>query len=266
MKWQEIKFKLNEDTSKVIIAVEFESGRKITIKNVPQNLTTRPDFEQRVIRAARKAKPNETFVSWGIVGDEEAAQIDKQADNVEQEKVSGKGTPDAFEPSEIEKQAMKNVLDLHRLVLNTMEQTVFKGLKPNTNTMIDQGYYYLPRTKDPEFPSNVSFTFPVTYPEMNGKTETIDDIKDQLMIDVKINTKNPKKDNIGYQIHEGFPISLGDYDDLKQMVIDSVGAREHITTVGPASPKQKPGGPMRVHISAKSFYYRNAIVPNTDKE
>jgi hypothetical protein len=266
MKWQEIKFKLNENTGKVIIAVEFKSGRKITIKNVPQNLTTRPDFEQRVIRAAKKAKPNETFVSWGIVGDEEAAQIDSQADNVEQEKVSGKGTPDAFEPNEVEKLAMKNTLDLHRLVLNTMEQTVFKGLKYNTNAMIDQGYYYLPRTKDPEFPSNVSFTFPVTYPRINGKSETIDDIKKELDIDVKINTKNPSKDNFGYNLHEGFPVSLGDYDDLKQMIIDLVGAREHVTTVGPAQPKQVPNEPLRIHISAKSFYYRRAVLPKLDKE
>ena len=56
---------------------------------------------------------------------------------------------------------MQNVLDLHRLIMNTMEKSVWKGLKPNTNDNIDKGLYYLPRTKDLVFPKGVSFDIPM---------------------------------------------------------------------------------------------------------
>lgn len=268
MRWQELKIALREADDRIIIAVEFKSGKKITIRNVPKDLTTRPDFDSKVMKAAKKAKPNEVFLDWNIVGASEADKIDK----VEKDKIDGKDQKDTnqgeFEPTDIEKQAMKNVLDLHRLVMNTMEKTVFRGLKirDTDDPKWKDGWYHETRAKDPVFPNDVTFSFPQTDPDITGKTITIDDIKDALMIDLKINTNNPGRDEYGYMEHEGFPKTMGDFDDMKQMIIDAVGARDHITTVGPAQPKQVPNEPMKITIAAKSFYYRRAVVPKVDND
>ena len=268
MRWQELKTALREAEDKVIIAVEFKSGKKITIRNVPKELTTRPDFDARVVKAAKKAKPNEIYADWNIVGSTEADKIDK----VEQDKIDGKDQKDAnqgqFKPTEIEKQAMKNVLDLHRLVMNTMEKTVLRGLKirDTDDPKFNDGWYHETRSKDPEFPTGINFKYPQTDPEITGKTLEVTDVKEALMIDLKINTNNPKRDEFGYQEHEGFPKTMGDFDEMKQMIIDAVGAREHITTVGPAQPKQVPNEPMKITIAAKSFYYRRAQVVPADND
>ena len=52
MRWQELKIALREADDRIIIAVEFKSGKKITIRNVPKDLTTRPDFDSKVTKAA----------------------------------------------------------------------------------------------------------------------------------------------------------------------------------------------------------------------
>jgi hypothetical protein len=120
---------------------------------------------------------------------------------------------------------------------------------------------YLPRSVDPEFPTGISFEYTI-----GGKRFKINDIKNEIGIDVIINTKNPKKDELGYLHAEGWPVYMDEWDDMKQITIDAVNAREHISTVGPAQPKQKVGGPLRIAISPKSFYYRNAVTvaPSTD--
>ena len=87
---------------------------------------------------------------------------------------------------------------------------------------------------------------------------------DEIPITVKINTINPKKDQYGYKLSEGWPTFMNEWDDMKQITIDAVSARENITTVGPPSPKQKVDGPLRIAISPKSFFYRDAVVPSTD--
>lgn len=255
MKWTDLTPVL-ESGERVIIAVTFESGKKITIRNVPKSVTTQPNFEKQVIAAAKKAKPNEVFTDWNLVG---GAQADKIDSTNKGQEVKGDGEG-AFEASAEEKEDMKNVLDLHRLVMNTMEKTVWKGLKYNTKDNIAKGLYFLPRKTDPLFPPGVSFEY-----TRRGKKLKIDDILNELPIELKINTRNPKKDELGYQHSEGWPVYMTEWDDLKQMIIDAVDARENITTVGPSQPEQKVDGPLRIAISPKSFFYRNAVVPGNKK-
>ena len=130
MRWNDLKTVVVESGEKVIIAVTFASGKKITIRNVPKSLTTMPNFDAKVQASAKKAKPQETYKSWGIVGDSEADKIDSvsKASNSKDGK-----DKDSFEASDEEKEAMNNVLNLHRLIMNTMEKSVWKGLKYNPN-------------------------------------------------------------------------------------------------------------------------------------
>ena len=255
MRWNDLKTVVAESGERVIIAVTFSSGKKITIRNVPKSLTTMPNFDAKVQAAAKKAKPQEIYKSWGVVGDAEADKIDSTSTTTS----TDNGKPDTFQASDEEKEAMQNVLNLHRLIMNTMEKSVWKGLKNNTNDNIDKGLYYLPRQNDPVFPTGVSFEYTI-----GGKKFKINDIKEEIGIDLIVNTKNPKKDKYGYTHAEGWPVYMNEWDDMKQITIDAVNAREHISTVGPPAPEQKVDGPLRIAISPKTFYYRNATVVDTD--
>jgi hypothetical protein len=259
MRWNDLKTVVVESGERVIIAVTFASGKKITIRNVPKSLTTMPNFDAKVQAAAKKAKPQETYKSWGIVGDSEADKIDSVSKASTGDEQGGKDK-DSFEASDEEKEAMNNVLNLHRLIMNTMEKSVWKGLKLNPNFQ-EKEKHYVPRSVDPEFPTGVSFEYTI-----GGKRFKINDIKEEIGIDLIVNTRNPKKDELGYLHAEGWPVSMADWDDMKQITIDAVNAREHITTVGPQQPEQKVDGPLRIVISPKSFYYRNAltVAPSTE--
>jgi hypothetical protein len=257
MRWSDLKTVV-ESGEKVIIAVTFASGKKITIRNVPKSLTTMPNFDAKVQASAKKAKPQEIYKSWGIVGDSEADKIDSvsKASNSKDSK-----DKDSFEASDEEKEAMKNVLNLHRLIMNTMEKSVWKGLKYNPNFQRKEKHY-VPRSVDPEFPTGVSFEYTI-----GGKKYKINDIKEEIGIDLIVNTKNPKKDEFGYLHAEGWPKTLYDWDSMKEITIDAVNARDHISTVGPQQPNKKVDGPLRIAISPKSFYYRNAVktvAPSTE--
>ena len=256
MRWNDLKTVVVESGERVIIAVTFSSGKKITIRNVPKSLTTMPNFDAKVQAAAKKAKPQEIYKSWGIVGDSEADKIDSTSTTTS----TDNGKPDTFQASDEEQEAMQNVLNLHRLIMNTMERSVWKGLKINPNFQ-EKEKHYVPRSVDPEFPTGVSFEYTI-----GGKKFKINDIKDEIGIDLIVNTRNPKKDEYGYLHAEGWPVSMADWDDMKQITIDAVNAREHITTVGPQQPNKKVDGPLRIAISPKSFYYRNAVTvaPSTE--
>jgi hypothetical protein len=259
MRWNDLKTVVVESGERVIIAVTFASGKKITIRNVPKSLTTMPNFDAKVQAAAKKAKPQETYKSWGIVGDSEADKIDSVSKASTGDEQGGKDK-DSFEASDEEKEAMNNVLNLHRLIMNTMEKSVWKKLKYNPNFQRKEKIY-LPRSVDPEFPTGVSFEYTI-----GGKRFKINDIKEEIGIDLIVNTRNPKKDEYGYMHAEGWPVYISEWDEMKQITIDAVNAREHITTVGPQQPNKKVDGPMRIAVSPKSFYYRNAVTvaPSTE--
>lgn len=230
MRWNDLKTVIVEAGEKVRITITFESGVRININNVPKTVTTMPNFEETVEAAAQKAKPNETYSSWSI-----------SSGGVE-------GPSDTFEPTEAEEEAMKNVLDLQRLIMITWDNSVRRGLTYN-----DEGYPE-PRDVDPEFADGVSFEY-----SRDGRTYTINDIKEEFNITAKINTKNPSEDEYGVNYTEGWPMTVGDWEDLKEMVIDAVDAGEHITTVGPAQDDSDD----TITIAPRSFYYKRAIVYNT---
>tara|TARA_Y100000389_G_C17471282_1_gene531381 strand:- start:19607 stop:20344 length:738 start_codon:yes stop_codon:yes gene_type:complete len=240
MRWTDLKSVIVEADERVIIAVEFQSGKQITIANVPKALTLKPDFETQVKKKAQKAKPNEVFSSWSEVNQKEA------------DKINASDSPESYEPDEEEKLDMKNVQLLHTLILDTMDNSVRKGLKYTPNYQSDEPMY-VKRSVDPEFPAGISYEY-----TRGGKKYKINDIKQELGITVIINTKTPKKDEYGYTHGEGWPVMVSDYDDMKQMIIDTCNARENITTVAPADNKQEPGGKLRIKISPKNFYYRKA--------
>jgi len=79
MKWQDLKSVIVEANDRVIIAVEFQSGKKITIRNVPKALTLKPDFNTVVAKKAKTAEPNETFSGWVEVSTGQADAIDAKA-------------------------------------------------------------------------------------------------------------------------------------------------------------------------------------------
>ena len=238
MRWNDLKTVIVEAGEKVRITVTFESGVRININNVPETVTTMPNFEETVQAAAQKAKPNETYSSWSI-----SSGVDEP---------SGE-----FEPNEAEEEAMKNAWDLYKLIDTTWENSVRRGM-----TWDDKGYPE-PRDVDPEFADGVSFEY-----SRDGKTYTIDDIKEEFNITIKINTKNPQRtviDGVDYgaNYEEGWPITMNDWDDLKQMAIDAVDAGEHITTIGPAPSTTNDEGVIEITNSYRSFYYKRAIVYNT---
>jgi|TARA_B110000908_G_scaffold163516_1_gene210182 hypothetical protein len=236
MRWNDLKTVIVEAGGKVRITITFESGVRININNVPKTVTTMPNFEETVQAAAQKAKPNETYSSWSI-----SSGVDEP---------SGE-----FEPTEAEEEAMKNVSDLNRLIKNTFENSVRRGM-----TWDDKGYPE-PRDVDPEFADGVSFEY-----SRDGKPYRIDDIKEEFNITVKINTKNPGEDEYGVNYTEGWPMSMNDWNDLKQMVIDAVDAGEHITTVGPAPSTTDDEGTIKITVTDRSFYYKRAIVYKTGDE
>ena len=110
MKWQDLKSVIVEATDRVIIAVEFRSGKKITIRNVPKALTLKPDFNTVVAKKAKTAEPNETFSGWVEVSTGQADAIDATApkNNPGDTGASGGG----FTPSSEEEIDMNNCLEL----------------------------------------------------------------------------------------------------------------------------------------------------------
>jgi hypothetical protein len=239
MRWNDLKTVIVEASEKDRVTINFESGVRINLNNVPKTVTTLPNFEEKVKAAAQKAKPNETYRSWNIIGD------------------AGTDNPTSgFEPSEEEKLDMNNVTELYKLIYSIFEDVLRKDLK---YTALQPGEKeYLPRSVDHEFPAGVSFEY-----TRGGKKFKIDDIKNKFGISRKINTKNPKKDEFGYIHGEGWPLTVSELDQLKDMIIDALDAKENITTVMPVDPSKDDSGPMRIEIGNKAFYYKNSIVYNT---
>jgi len=76
MRFNEFK-KLNEaGEDRVIAAVEFTDGTRITIRNIPRAATQSSNFESQIRARASKARPNLSFSRWSLVDDSEADRID----------------------------------------------------------------------------------------------------------------------------------------------------------------------------------------------
>ena len=75
MRFNEFK-KLNEADDRVIAAVEFTDGTRITIRNIPRAATQSSNFENQIRARASRARPNLSFSRWSLVDDSEADRID----------------------------------------------------------------------------------------------------------------------------------------------------------------------------------------------
>lgn len=260
MKYNDIRIVENKEEYTALVITT--NGTEIDIPNIPKSYISskaklKTAIDKLIARYNSNKGTNFSIKEIKIVNDKgKPVAVPTTSTN----DVTTTGKPDTFQASDEEKEAMKNVLNLHRLIMNTMEDSVWKGLKPNPNYSEGERHY-LERSVDPEFPKGVSFEYTI-----GGKKYKINDVKEEIGIDVVINTKNPKKDEFGYVHAEGWPVYLGDWDDMKQITIDAVNARDHITTVGPPQPKQKVDGPLRIVISPRAFYYRsaNTEAPSTD--
>tara|TARA_B110000305_G_scaffold127652_1_gene142882 strand:- start:47 stop:829 length:783 start_codon:yes stop_codon:yes gene_type:complete len=258
MKYSDIRIVENEKEFTALVITT--NGTKIDIPNIPKSyISSKARLKTAIDKLIARYNSNKgtTFSVKEIkIVDDTGKSVNVPTTSANDVTPSSGG---GFQASDEEKEAMQNVLNLHRLIMNTMKDTIWKGLKNNTNDNIDKGLYYLPRQNDPEFPTGVSFEYTV-----GGKKFKINDIKEEIGIDLVVNTKNPKKDKYGYTHAEGWPVYMNEWDDMKQITIDAVNAREHISTVGPPAPEQKVDGPLRIAISPKTFYYRNATVVDTD--
>jgi hypothetical protein len=96
MRFNEFK-KLNEaGEDRVIAAVEFTDGTRITIRNIPRAATQSSNFESQIRARASRARPNLSFSRWSLVDDSQADQTDS--------------TPErTYTPTAEEERAMQNV-------------------------------------------------------------------------------------------------------------------------------------------------------------
>ena len=75
MRFNEFK-KLTEAEDRVIAAVEFTDGTRITIRNIPRAVTQSNNFDSQIRARAAKARPNLSFSRWSLVNDAQADRID----------------------------------------------------------------------------------------------------------------------------------------------------------------------------------------------
>ena len=244
MRWNDLKTVIVEAGEKVVITITFESGVRININNVPKTVTTMPNFEETVQAAAQKAKPNETYSSWSIIrGDVEEPSGD-------------------FVPTEAEEEAMNNCRNLYRLIEKTMKETIWRGIESVESSGQDLGGmegmndpWYKPRAVDPKFPEVLEFEYTI-----NGENKKIN-VLDTIPITTFINTRNPKRDEFGVLHYEGWPTNGADYDEMSDMIIDTLGAKEYITF---GQQYQNSDGNVQSDTSGqKRWYYKRAIVYNT---
>ena len=95
MRFNEFK-KLTEAEDRVIAAVEFTDGTRITIRNIPRAVTQSNNFESQIRARAARARPNLSFSRWSLVNDSEADRIDNAPERT-------------FTPTAEEERDMQNV-------------------------------------------------------------------------------------------------------------------------------------------------------------
>ena len=105
MRFNEFK-KINEaDDDRVIVAVEFTDGTRISIRNIPRAAVQSSNFESQLRTKAGRAKPGLTYQSYSLVSDTEADAID-QANSTSSD---GSDSPGGFTPTAEEERDMQNV-------------------------------------------------------------------------------------------------------------------------------------------------------------
>ena len=103
------------------------------------------------------------------------------------------------------------------------------------------------------FPNNISFSYKV-----GDASNAILDVKKEFNITIYNNTKNPKSDKYGVLNGEGWPLSMADFDELKQLVINKIGADDAIVLAQPPQAAEQ-GDILRIEISGKSLQYKREL-------
>lgn len=141
-----------------------------------------------------------------------------------------------FNPTTEEKQHMDNVDNLFTLIRAEIAK-LFDGGKENT-----------------PFPDDISFSY-----RIGDSNKSIPDVKKEFNITTYNNTRDPKSDKWGVLNAEGWPVSMGDYVELKQKIIDKLGAGNDIVLGNPPSEAQRPGERAMINVGGTTLQYKREL-------
>jgi hypothetical protein len=141
-----------------------------------------------------------------------------------------------FTPTAEEKQHMDNVINLYTLIEKEWKKLFVTG------------------GENKPFPNNISFSYKV-----GDASNIIPDVKKDFNITAYKNTKNPKSDKFGTVPEEGWPMSIADLDELKQLVINKIGADKDIILAPPPQSAAQQGDMFRVNAQPDSLQYKREL-------
>jgi hypothetical protein len=142
-----------------------------------------------------------------------------------------------FQPTTAEEQQMINVKKLYILI------------QTETAKLFDKGGENTP------FPDTISFSY-----KIGNTNKSIDNVKKEFNITAYNNTENPKSFRGYPENGEGWPMTAGDLNDLKQMIIDKLSADDVIVLAGP--PQQARHGDVTgafITISDDTLEYKREL-------
>lgn len=142
-----------------------------------------------------------------------------------------------FQPTTAEEQQMVNVKKLYILI------------RTETAKLFDKGGENTP------FPDTISFSY-----KIGNTNKSIDNVKKEFNITAYNNTENPKSFRGYPENGEGWPMTAGDLNDLKQMIIDKLSADDVIVLAGP--PQQARHGDVTgafITISDDTLEYKREL-------
>tara|TARA_B110000977_G_scaffold191792_1_gene264424 strand:+ start:1892 stop:2545 length:654 start_codon:yes stop_codon:yes gene_type:complete len=141
-----------------------------------------------------------------------------------------------FQPTTAEEQQMVNVKKLYILI------------RTETAKLFDKGGENTP------FPDTISFSY-----KIGNTNKSIDNVKKEFNITTYNNTKNPKSDEYGPDNAEGWPMTVGDYNRLKQMIINKLSADDVIVLGRLPNQAQRGDGPMAITVGGDSLQYKREL-------
>ena len=141
-----------------------------------------------------------------------------------------------FTPTAEETQHMDNVINLYTLIEKEWKKLFVTG------------------GENKPFPNNISFSYKV-----GDASNIISDVKKDFNITAYYNTKNPKSDKLGTMPEEGWPQSMADLNELKQQIINKIGADKDIILAPPPQSAAQQGDMFRVNTQPDSLQYKREL-------